>query len=222
MFDYILHCFKTTYKYFALPLNTSDANQREEAKRGHDQGANAEALGGLSFFSQLSLECQRASLRRRPDDDPDDSDCIIEEEEEVEECSDCDKERAKEKADLGKSSLSEDEEDKEEQEEDLDVDILPHDRQHLDSFTTEDEDIFLVDEISGEELLSDEEPPDLDTPGSLDEEEEEEEPAQAKLSPSVSRSENESGKNKKKHQNRMAYEFTKQAFTKGKVSLTPF
>lgn len=216
MFDYILHCLKTTYKYFALPLNTSAANHREEGKRGHDQGANAEALGSLSYFSQLSLESQRASQIRRPDDGPDDSDCIIEEEEEVEECSDSDEEREKEKADLGKSSLSEDEEDEEEQEEDLDADILPHDRQHLDSFTTEDEDIFPVDEISGEELLSDEEPPDLDTPGSLDEDEEEEEPAHARLSPSVSRTENESGKIKNKHQNRMAYEFTKQAFTKGK------
>ncbi|MED6254234.1 hypothetical protein ATANTOWER_020484 [Ataeniobius toweri] len=214
MFDYILHCLKTTYKYFALPLNTSAVNHRGEAKRGQDQGANTEAFSGLSNFSQLSLQSQRASQAQAADDGPDDSDCIIEEEEEVEECSDSDEEKEKEKADLGKSSFSEDE-DEEEQDDDLDVDIQTHDRQHLDSFTTEDEDIFPVDEISGEELLSDEEAPDLDTPGSLDEEEE---LAHVRLSPSSSKSrtENEGTKNKNQQQSPLAYEFTKQAFTKGK------
>ncbi|KAM4745927.1 terminal uridylyltransferase 7 [Anableps anableps] len=212
MFDYILHCLKTTYKYFALPLNT---NYRGEAKRGLNQGANAEAFSGLADFSQLSLRSQCASQTQGPDDGPDDSDCIIEEEEEVEECSDSDEEREKEKADLGKSSFSEDEEDEEEQDEDLDIDIQPHDRHHLDSFTTEDEDIFPVDEISGEELLSDEEPQDLDTPGSLDEEEEEE-LAHVRLSPSMSKTKNEGTKNQNQQQTQFAYEFTKQAFTKGK------
>ncbi|XP_032433666.1 terminal uridylyltransferase 7 [Xiphophorus hellerii] len=203
MFDYILHCLKTTYKYFALPLNTSAANHRDEAKQGLNEGAS-----GLSDFSQLSL--QSPSQTQGADDGPDDSDCIIEEEEEVEECSDSDEEQEKEKADLGKSSFSEDEEDEEEQDEDLDVD-----RQHLDSLTTEDEDIFPVDEISGEELLSDEEPQDLDTPGSLDEEEEEE-LAHVRLSPSISKTKNESTKIPNQQQSQCAYEFTKQAFTKGK------
>ncbi|KAK5599251.1 hypothetical protein CRENBAI_023958 [Crenichthys baileyi] len=215
MFDYILHCLKTTYKYFALPLNTSAVNHRGEAKRGQDQGANTEAFSGLSNFSQLSLQSQRATQAQAADEGPGDSDCIIEEEEEVEEGSDSDEEKEKEKADLGKSSFSEDE-DEEEQDDDLDVDIQTHDRQHLDSFTTEDEDIFPVDEISGEELLSDEEAPDLDTPGSLDEEEE---LAQVRLSPSSSKSrtENEGTKNKNQQQRPLAYEFTKQAFTKGKA-----
>ncbi|XP_054895394.1 terminal uridylyltransferase 4 [Poeciliopsis prolifica] len=208
MFDYILHCLKTTYKYFALPLSTSVANHKDEAKQGLKEGA-----GGLSVFSQLSLDSP--SQTQGADDGPDDSDCIIEEEEEVEECSDSDEEQEKEKADLGKSSFSEDEEDEEDQDEDLDVDNQPHDRQHLDSFTTEDEDIFSVDEISGEELLSDEEPQDLDTPGSLDEEEEEE-LAHVRLSPSVSKAKNESTKNQNQQQSQCAYEFTKQAFTKGK------
>uniref|UniRef100_A0A3P9NVC0 CCHC-type domain-containing protein n=1 Tax=Poecilia reticulata TaxID=8081 RepID=A0A3P9NVC0_POERE len=158
MFDYILHCLKTTYKYFALPLNKSAANHRDEAKQGLNEG---------------------------------------------------------EKADLGKSSFSEDEEDEEEQDEDLDVDSQPHDREHLDSLTTEDEDIFPVDEISGEELLSDEEPQDLDTPGSLDEEEEEE-LAHVRLSPSMRKTKNESTKNQYQQLSQYAYEFTKQAFTKGK------
>ncbi|XP_035999912.1 terminal uridylyltransferase 7 [Fundulus heteroclitus] len=211
MFDYILHCLKTTYKYFALPLNTPAADQRGEARRGREHGA----FSGLSAFSQLSLQAQRANQTRAADDGPDDSDCIIEEEEEIEECSDSDKER--EKADGGKSNLSEDEEDEEEQDEDLDGDIQAHDRQHLDSFTTEDEDIYPVDEISGEELLSDEEGPDLDTPGSL-EEEDEEELAHVRLSPSPTKSgtENDCAKAKNQQQSRLAYEFTKQAFTKGK------
>ncbi|XP_014856072.1 PREDICTED: terminal uridylyltransferase 7 [Poecilia mexicana] len=207
MFDYILHCLKTTYKYFALPLNMSAANHRDKAKQGLNEGASS-----LSDFSQLSL--QSPSQTQGADDGPDDSDCIIEEEE-VEECSDSDEEQEKEKTDMGKSSFSEDEEDEEEQDEDLDVDSQPHDREHLDSLTTEDEDIFPVDEISGEELLSDEEPQDLDTPGSLDEEEEED-LAHVRLSPSMSKTKNESTKSQYQQQSQYAYEFTKQAFTKGK------
>eukprot|EP00064_Thunnus_orientalis_P015132 superscaffoldBa00002749_g15181 len=173
MYEFILHCLKTTYKYFALPLNAPAANHKKDAQRGPTQGANAkdvnEKVGCLSDFNQLSIKSQHGSLPKTEENGPEDSDCIIEEEEEVEEDSDSDGERDKEKVDLGKSSLSEDEED-----EDVDVDVDTHTRHHLDSFTTEDEEIFLVDEISGEELLSDEEGPDLDTPGSMDEDEEEE------------------------------------------------
>uniref|UniRef100_A0A8D3DR36 CCHC-type domain-containing protein n=1 Tax=Scophthalmus maximus TaxID=52904 RepID=A0A8D3DR36_SCOMX len=165
MFEYIVHCLKTTYKYFALPLNAPAANCKTDARRGPIQGANT---NDLSDFSQLTIESQRAGQPKAVENGPEDSDCIIEEEEEVEEYSDSDEEREKEKADLGKSSLSEDEE---EPDEDVDTQV----RRHLDSFTTEDEDIFPVDEISGEDLLSDEEGPDLDTPGSMEEEEEEEE-----------------------------------------------
>ncbi|XP_038133260.1 terminal uridylyltransferase 4 isoform X2 [Cyprinodon tularosa] len=208
MFDYILHCLKTTYKYFALPLNKSAANHRAgEAKPGHVLGAGTEALSGLSGFSQLSLQSQHAIQTQAAQDGPDDSDCIIEEEEE---CSDSDEERRKEKEDLSKMHLSEDEED-----EDLDVDLQGRDRQHLDSFTTEEEDIFPIDDISGEELLSDEEPPDLDTPGSPDEDHELVH-VRRSASPSQSTTENESTDNKTQQQSRRAYKFTKQAFTKGK------
>ncbi|XP_059193159.1 terminal uridylyltransferase 7 isoform X2 [Centropristis striata] len=215
MYEYILHCLKTTYKHFALPLNTPAANHKIKAQRGPIKGANAEALSEetacLSDLGQLSIQSQHANQPQAVENGPEDSDCIIEEEEEVEEYSDSDEEREKEKVDLGKSSLSEDEED-----EDIDVDT--HNRHHLDSVTTEDDEIFPVDEISGEELLSDEEGPDLDTPGSLDEEEEEEvELAPVSVSPAVLEDAiKDEGPEKKNQQKKRSYEFTRQAFTRGK------
>ncbi|XP_019954729.2 terminal uridylyltransferase 7 [Paralichthys olivaceus] len=215
MFEYIIHCLKTTYKYFALPLNTPAANCKTAARRGPIQGVDAKALNKAildpSDFSQLTLQSQHASQPKAVENGPEDSDCIIEEEEEVEEYSDSDEEREKEKVDLGKSSLSEDED---EQDEDVDVDVDAHTRHHLDSFTTEDEEIFLVDEISGEELLSDEEGPDLDTPGSIDEEEEEDE-SNLSLQASEDAVKDERPENKNQKQRR-SYEFTRQAFTRGK------
>ncbi|CAJ1069149.1 terminal uridylyltransferase 7 isoform X2 [Xyrichtys novacula] len=212
MFEYIVHCLKTTYKYFALPTD----GQKTQAQRGSVKGANAQALNEdiVSDFSQLGVQSQHEA--KAVENGPEDSDCIIEEEEEVEEYSDSDEEREKEKVDLGKSSLSEDEED-----EDVEVDVDTHTRQHLDSFTTEDEEIFPVDEISGEELLSDEEGPDLDTPGSMDEEEEEEdgegELAAENVSPPPSESASKDGTAENKNQKqKKQYVFTRQAFTKGK------
>lgn len=220
MYEYILHCLKTTFKYFAQSLNTPAANHKRGLKGGYVQGANAKALNDesvcLSDFSNLSIHSKYASQSKSVENGPEDSDCIIEEEEEIEEFSDSDEEREKEKLDLGKSSLSEDEDDEDEQDEDINIDVDMHNRDHLDSFTIEDEEIFLVDEISGEELLSDEEGPDLDTPGSMDEEEEEE----VDLAPvSVSQIKDETPENKNEKQSRPSYEFTKQAFTRGKVSL---
>uniref|UniRef100_A0AAQ5Y365 CCHC-type domain-containing protein n=1 Tax=Amphiprion ocellaris TaxID=80972 RepID=A0AAQ5Y365_AMPOC len=197
MYEYILHCLKTTYKYFALPLNTPAANHKRDSKRGSVEGADAKGLGeeteGLSGFSQLNIQSQYSK-------------------EEVEEYSDSDEEREKEKVDPGKSSLSEDEED----EEDVDIDVDTHNRHHLDSVTTEDEEIFPVDEISGEELLSDEEGPHLDTPVSMDEEEEEEVAGSLSPPPSAESVKDEGPENKKQRQSKLSYEFTKQAFTRGK------
>uniref|UniRef100_A0A668SFL3 CCHC-type domain-containing protein n=1 Tax=Oreochromis aureus TaxID=47969 RepID=A0A668SFL3_OREAU len=149
MYEYILHCLKTTYKYFAQSLNTPAANHKRGLKGGYVQGANAKALSDES----------------------------------------------------------------------VNIDVDMHNRHHLDSFTIEDEEIFLVDEISGEELLSDEEGPDLDTPGSMDEEEEEEvdlAPVSVSLLPSEDQIKDETPGNKSEKQSRPSYEFTKQAFTRGK------
>lgn len=215
MYEYILHCLKTTYKYFALPLNTPAASLKTQAQR---KGANAKALNEeiVSDFNQLSLQSQHAN-QPAEENGPEDSDCIIEEEEEVEEYSDSDEERGKEKVDLGKSSLSEDEED-----DDVDIDVDTCNRHHLDSFTTEEEEIFPVDEISGEELLSDEEGPDLDTPGSVDEDEEEEvELAPVNLLAPLLEDATKDGspENKTPKQRKLSYEFTRQAFTRGKVGI---
>ncbi|XP_078107333.1 terminal uridylyltransferase 7 [Sander vitreus] len=214
MYEYIIHCLKNTYKYFALPLNMPAPNHKTKAKRGPIQGAEDEALNEetacLSDFSQLSLQPQHANQPKAVENGPEDSDCIIEEEEEVEEYSDSDEEREKEKVDLGKSSVSE------EDEEDEDIDVDTHNRHHLDSFTTEDEDIFPVDEISGEELLSDEEGPDLDTPGSMDEEELELAPVSLSPQPLKDTTKYEGPENKGQQQMRRSYEFTRQAFTRGK------
>lgn len=199
MYDYILHCLKTTYRYFALPLNTPAANHKMAAQSAKD------SCGGKEL-SQLSIQPQN----QREENGPEDSDCLIEEEEEIEEGSDSEGE--KEKADLGKSSFSEEEEDE---------DAEARGRRHLDSFTTEDEEIFPVDEISGEELLSDEEPPDLDTPGSNDDDEEEEELASAVASPPClpDTVENELPENKRHMPTTKSYQFSKHAFTRGKVGV---
>lgn len=222
MYDYILHCLKSTYKYFALPLSANAANHKREAKQGYDQGDSTKDVTCLSDLSRLSLQSQQTSPGHTADNGPEDSDCIIEEEEEVEGCSDSDEDKEKEKVDPGKGSLSEDE-DEEEQDEDVDTDNNARDRQHLDSFTTEEEEIFPVDEISGEDLLSDEEAPDLDTPGSLDEDEEEEEvdlaPDRLSPRPGEDRTEGESVAKKTPNQTKQSYEFTRQAFTRGKVGL---
>ncbi|XP_034026885.1 terminal uridylyltransferase 7 isoform X2 [Thalassophryne amazonica] len=214
MYEYIVHCLKTTFKYFALPLNSAAANHRTGAQRGSLQVAKSKTLKQDTFylpdFRQLSLQSQSASLSKNEDNGPEDSDCIIEEEEEVEIDSDSE-EREKEKEDLGKSSLSEDEED------DVEEDVDTGTRHHLDSFTTEDEEIFFADDISGEELASDEEGPELDTPGSMDEEDNEEElsPASQTHPPSEDAVKDENPEIKNK-QNSLTYEFTRQAFTRGK------
>lgn len=190
MYEYILHCLKTTYKYFALPPNAP---------------AGPKATGLASDFSQLSVQSQPADHHKPQENGPDDSDCIIEEEEDVEEYSDSDEEREKEKADPGKSSLSE---------EDEDEDVESRNRRHLDSFTTEEEEIFPVDEISGEELLSDEEGPDPDTAGSGDEDDEEVELTPVKLEDAAGAEGPETQTRKEK---KLSYEFSKQAFSRGKV-----
>lgn len=212
MYEYIVHCLKTTYKYFALPPNAAAAALKKERK-----GAKAAAEEPLPDL--LGIQPQDGIPTKAEENGPDDVDCIIEEEEEeeAEEYSDSDEEREHEKVDVGKSSVSEDEEDE---------DASTLSRQHLDSFTTEEE-IFPVDEISGEDLLSDEEGPDVDTSGSVDEDEEEEveDVEDVELAPvnSLPASSEDSTKGGSQEdaavppkQKKLPYGFTKQAFTRGK------
>ncbi|TNM89494.1 hypothetical protein fugu_003728 [Takifugu bimaculatus] len=173
--------------------------------------AGPKATGLVSDFNQLSVQSQPAD--HKPEENgPEDSDCIIEEEEDVEEYSDSDEEREKEKADPGKSSLSEDEEDE---------DVESRNRRHLDSFTTEEEEIFPVDEISGEELLSDEEGPDLDTAGSGDEDDEEVEltPVKTLTSQLEDTVGAESPETQTRKEKKLSYQFSKQAFSRGKTHM---
>lgn len=217
MFEYILHCFRTTYKYFALPLNKSSASKTEpkcgpspgsKSKATDEEPAQASDLDRLSFHSQHAPHAVTAESLHE------DSDCIIEEE--VEQYSHSDEEREKEKVDPGKGSLSEEEEEDEEEDADIDMDALA--RHHLDSLTTEDEELFLVDEFSGEELLSDEEGPDLDTPVSMDAEEGGEGASGSFLchSPLEEVIKEEAAENKNREK-KLCYRFTKLVFTRGKV-----
>ncbi|XP_045068190.1 terminal uridylyltransferase 4 isoform X1 [Coregonus clupeaformis] len=198
MYEYILHCLKSTYKYFALPLSLPSANHKMAGTRGanHKPGPGQKALSDVSRvqsgLSSLSLESQAANGQKGEAGFQQDSDCMVEEEEEGSP-SDSDEEGEKEE-----NSLSEEEEEDEE----LDEEVYP--RHHLDSVNTEDEELFPLDEVS-EELLSDE-GPDLDTPSSLDEEEEE----------VVAPPKQEVLDNKTEGASDLCYAFTRQAFTRGK------
>ncbi|XP_031685409.1 terminal uridylyltransferase 7 isoform X2 [Oncorhynchus kisutch] len=197
MYEYILHCLKSTYKYFALPLSLPSANHKMAGPRGANykrQKALSDVSRVQSGLSSLKLESQAANGQKGEAGFKQDSDCMVEEEEESP--SDSDNEGEKEDEDLGKNSLSEEEEEDEE----LDEEVYP--RHHLDSVNTEDEELFPLDEVS-EELLSDEEGPDLDTPSSLDEEE----VASPKQDVLDNKTEGASG---------LCYGFIRQAFTRGK------
>ena len=162
MFEYILHCLKTTYKHFALPLNTAPANHKlggpkpSNHKPEKGSGSSLEVgLGPLSDEQGLpssldSLSLAESARGHKGESGSQDSNCVVEEEEEVGEgYSESDKDKERESADLGNSSLSEEEEEEEE----------VYSREHLNSFTTEDEELFQLDEVSGDEPLSDEEGP---------------------------------------------------------------
>lgn len=196
VFDYIVHCLKTTYKYFALPPNTPAS--------GHKlKGTNIHSEDHLLETDKLIIEPLSLNQSKNDETGLEDSDCIIEEE--LEEDSESD--RDKEKEDLGKGSLSEDEED-EDQEEVVETQA----RHHMDSLTTEDEELFPLDEISGEELLSDDEGPEVDTHSFLAkvEEHEGQEPL-VEHDINVNKLEDASDKH-----GSLSYKFTKQAFTRGK------
>ncbi|XP_056447652.1 terminal uridylyltransferase 7 isoform X1 [Gadus chalcogrammus] len=215
MYEYFVHCLKTTYKYFALPLNSPSTNHKLEKPRGPPRGDKAPRPDPAAPLLK-GVGARDAGTPPAPRD-PLDSDCIIEQEEEVE------NDPEKEKMDLGKSSLSEedddddddddDEEEEREQEEEDEDDV--YGRLHLDSVTTEDDELFVLDEISGEELLSDEEGPDFDLPGSMDEEEEQAPPT---LTPKVAKggAGGERPETQKQKPVSQGYEFTRQAFTRGK------
>uniref|UniRef100_A0A8C5N8M3 Terminal uridylyl transferase 7 n=1 Tax=Gouania willdenowi TaxID=441366 RepID=A0A8C5N8M3_GOUWI len=169
MYDYVMHCLKTTYMYFGSPLHAHNV----EMGKGPTQRANAgEDVSGLFDFYLLSLKPEFDLLSLKPEftsqpealeNGPEDSDCIIEEE--VEEFSDSNDDVDKGELDQGRNC------------------------------------------VSGEELLSDDEGLDVDTPGSLDEDE---------THPTNTSNEN---KNKSGKRSRYVYKFSRQAFTAGKTHM---
>ncbi|CAL9707559.1 unnamed protein product [Knipowitschia caucasica] len=169
MYDYIAHCLKTTYKYFALPPNTTPG---PKSKGSHGKDA-------LPDPNKLIIDPQSSTQSQEEEPTPEDSDCIIEEE-----LDDSESEKDAEKADVVKGSLSEDEGDEE---------WTPA-AGHQDSVTTEDEEQFQVDGVSGEDLRSEDERPE---PLSA------EEPA-------------EDGTKTEKQEGSLTYKFNKHAFTRGK------
>ncbi|XP_028313521.1 terminal uridylyltransferase 7 isoform X2 [Gouania willdenowi] len=206
MYDYVMHCLKTTYMYFGSPLHAHNV----EMGKGPTQRANAgEDVSGLSDFYLLNLKPEFDLLSLKPEftsqpealeNGPEDSDCIIEEE--VEEFSDSNDDVDKGELDQGRNCVSEEEDEVLIEEVFSDVG-----RSHLDSFTTEDEEVLIGDQVSGEELLSDDEGPDVDTPGSLDEDE-------THPTNTSNKNENKSGK-----RSRYVYKFSRQAFTAGKTHM---
>uniref|UniRef100_A0A8C7FSZ8 Terminal uridylyl transferase 7 n=1 Tax=Oncorhynchus kisutch TaxID=8019 RepID=A0A8C7FSZ8_ONCKI len=115
MYEYILHCLKSTYKYFALPLSLPSANHKMAGPRGANykrQKALSDVSRVQSGLSSLKLESQAANGQKGEAGFKQDSDCMVEEEEESP--SDSDNEGEKEDEDLGKNSLSEEEEEDEE------------------------------------------------------------------------------------------------------------
>ncbi|XP_055019106.1 terminal uridylyltransferase 7 isoform X2 [Boleophthalmus pectinirostris] len=189
--DYIIHCLKTTYKYFALAPNTPTLGHKLKRNRGKDEF-------DLPDANKIIIEPQSLNQSKNEETAPDDSDCIIEEELE-----DSESEKDTEKADLRKGSLSEEEEEEGGELEEVDTQL----RRHMDSLTTEDEELFPLDEISGEELLSEDEGPDLYTSGFMDKVDKVEEPQEDSIT--LDKPEGE------KHGS-LSYRFTKQAFTRGK------
>ncbi|XP_028331788.1 terminal uridylyltransferase 7-like isoform X2 [Gouania willdenowi] len=206
MYDYVMHCLKTTYMYFGSPLHAHNV----EMGKGPTQRANAgEDVSGLFDFYLLSLKPEFDLLSLKPEftsqpealeNGPEDSDCIIEEE--VEEFSDSNDDVDKGELDQGRNCVSEEQDEVQIEEVFSDVG-----RSHLDSFTTEDEEVLIGDQVSGEELLSDDEGLDVDTPGSLDEDE---------THPTNTSNEN---KNKSGKRSRYVYKFSRQAFTAGKTHM---
>ncbi|KAK7934386.1 hypothetical protein WMY93_005282 [Mugilogobius chulae] len=191
VYDYFVHCLKTTYKYFALPPNSPASD--------HKLKGNCETNVTLPDANELIINAQLLIESKNEETGPEDSDCIIEEE--LEE--DSDSEKDAEKVDLRKDSLSEDEEEEGGDPDELDTQII---RQHMDSLTTEDEELFPLDEISGEELLSEDERPDVDIPGFMDNVNE---PPENNLKLDKPKDAGEKSLS-------LSYRFTKQAFTRGK------
>ncbi|KAJ8413908.1 hypothetical protein AAFF_G00065060 [Aldrovandia affinis] len=234
MYDYILHCLKTTFKYFALPLSQHSphranhrADTQHKANRSEDPAAPLEVdqVAGPAALSDAGLiQSGLSSLSLAPSvangqmggtgtsraGPLDDSDCVIEEEviEETEESEDVDPTHLPYfPQEAERESMSDSE------------GVMPrqgnedHALQVENHLTTEEE-LFPLDTVSGEELLSEGEGP-VDTPSSVGEEETAPQP-DTPTSPADDTDENGKPESEGHVLNHMCYEFNKQVFTRGK------
>ncbi|XP_061116919.1 terminal uridylyltransferase 7 [Conger conger] len=233
MFSYILHCLKATYKYFGLPhpanhkpLSQRRANRGAEGVALCEEGPDDLGLGGLAVTSDDGGGAGRGS------------DCVIEEEvieeeviEETEESEDVDPthlpyfpqeaepeslsdsegpapERDSEDRPGNRPDEEEEEEEEEEDEEEGGGGVAFR-QCLLDSLSPEE--MFPLDTVSAEELLSEGEGPG-DTPSSVGEEE----PGPQPATPGSSAGENGRPENEGHAPGSLHYEFSKLAFTRGK------
>ncbi|KAJ8285435.1 hypothetical protein GJAV_G00026760 [Gymnothorax javanicus] len=223
MFSYILHCLKTTYKYFGL---LRSANHRQDPKCQANRGAKADLGAGPDSPDDLGM----SSLRVSGDTS---ADCVIEEvvietEEDIieteevvletEESEDADPSHLPYfPQDVEPESMSDSEganpnlDDEEraprgsnQEEEEGGGGAFGH------SLTPEEEELYPLDTVSGEELSEGEGPGDM--PSSLGEEE----PAAQLATPGSTPGENGGLENERHAPNNLQYKFSKQAFTRGK------
>ncbi|KAG5841371.1 hypothetical protein ANANG_G00198810 [Anguilla anguilla] len=185
MYGYILHCLKTTYKYFGLPHTTNHRpDSQHRANRRADGAALCEAEPGAGS-DDFGLSALRVTSDARGADRS--ADCVIEEEIVIET----------------------------EESEDADPTHLPYfpqeAEQEPESILTPERDLYPLDAVSGEELLSEGEGP-MDVPSSVGEEE----PAPQPATPGSPLGKNGRPENEGHAPSSLRYQFNKQAFTRGK------
>ncbi|XP_062399604.1 terminal uridylyltransferase 7 [Sardina pilchardus] len=214
MFDYFLHCLKTTYKYFSLRPAHPAANHKPRSQPSPKESstprkASGEAkpkacreLNHVQSGVRNLRETSKGSSRRRQN-----SNCLAQEEPEEDE----------ESSDLLEEDESEEEDDSEEEE------VMNREEKRWEPFqvTAEEEGLFALDEE-----LSEEHPSDSEREEEVEEEEEdtllseEESPADSTpLSRPHSFTPSKYGSAEKSAEallNGLHYHFTKQAFTLGK------
>lgn len=229
MYGYILHCLKTTYKYFGLPHTTNHRpDSQHRANRRADGAALCEAEPGAGS-DDFGLSALRVTSDARGADRS--ADCVIEEEIviETEESEDADPTHLPyfpQEAEPEPESMSDsegatpgpdnedhapaDEEEEDEEEEEPEEGGGAFGNCLLDSLTPE-RDLYPLDTVSGEELLSEGEGP-MDVPSSVGEEE----PAPQPATPGSPPGKNGRPENEGHAPSSLRYQFNKQAFTRGK------
>ncbi|XP_030632495.1 terminal uridylyltransferase 7 [Chanos chanos] len=185
IFDYFMHCLKTTYKYFASPLDQLTAKNKPGTEPSPDDSPKPCQPTSLSDINYIQSEMEH--LRVTPDETNrhsdrhasgegefkfnfkvdllEDSDCVIEEEieeEEEEEREVEDVEEEEEEEEESDSDAIEEEDDEDDEDEDIELDESKWDPL--------DDELFAFDGDLSERLPSDSESEEEDEEGSAEEE----------------------------------------------------